>query len=636
MRDESDNRLAKASSDYLRLHADNPVDWREWGDAAFAEARERGVPVFASVGYATCHWCHVMARESFADPAIGQQLREAFVAVKVDREERPDVDAALMGAASAFTRNLGWPLSVFLTPEGLPFFAGTYFPPVGRQGMPGFQEVLAAVGQAWHDQPDAVAGTAARVQEALRSASAAAGADDGALPDAAAVRAALAATAGQEDARFGGFGEGQKFPQAPLIVALAMADAGSVNPAADAASVPGAAAAASPDAADAQPARPLRALAGRLLDAAAGDDAVVAAGGYSHLRGRDGGFFRYATQRDWSVPHFERMLVDNAQLLQAATLLGRETVADGIVDFLAEVLRLPSGAFAIAEDAESLVDGQRVEGGWHLPEHADAQRERPPLDRLVVTSANGLAIEALAIRALRDEDGRARRLAEAAAEHLLTAHAPHAAGAATRAAADADAPTALVHASLDGVPSSAAATAADAGCLASGLLALTAATGEPRWAAAARAILDAAPDPAATASQGPALQLGPASDGDAPSGQAALAGALQQLYALTGDAAHLERATRLLDARLAMRNPFAGAATLRVAALLAEPPRTVVIVGEPPADEARALRREPGALVVTTEQAAALADAGFTLVEGKSEPGAYRCEGFVCELPQRF
>src|SRR5690606_3643593 len=143
------------------------------------------------------------------DPAIGQQLRDGFVAVKVDREERPDVDAALMGAASAFTRNLGWPLSVFLTPEGLPFFAGTYFPPVGRQGMPGFREVLAAVGQAWRDQPDAVAGTAAQVQEALRSASTGAGAADGALPDAAAVRAALAATAAQEDARFGGFGEGQ-------------------------------------------------------------------------------------------------------------------------------------------------------------------------------------------------------------------------------------------------------------------------------------------------------------------------------------------------------------------------------------------------------------------------------------------
>ncbi|WP_206445939.1 thioredoxin domain-containing protein [Agrococcus sp. KRD186] len=629
----ADNRLGAATSDYLRLHAANPVDWREWGDAAFAEARERGMPVFASVGYATCHWCHVMARESFADPAIGQQLREGFVAVKVDREERPDVDAALMGAASAFTRNLGWPLSVFLTPEGLPFFAGTYFPPVGRQGMPGFREVLAAVGQAWHDHPDAVAGTAAQVQEALRSASAGArasggigeGTGDGELPDVAAVRAALAATAGQEDARFGGFGEGQKFPQAPLIVALAMAEVGSS------------------EADDAGPAGELRELAGRLLDAAAGDDAVVAAGGYSHLRGRDGGFFRYATQRDWSVPHFERMLVDNAQLLHAATLLGRENVAAGIVDFLAEVLRLPSGAFAIAEDAESLVDGQRVEGGWHLPEHAGAQRDRPPLDRLVVTGANGLAIEALAIRALRDEDGRALELATAAAEHLLAAHAPHAQAEAD-AGADADAepvadglaPGALVHASLDGVASSAVATAADAGCLASGLLALTAATGEARWAVAARAILDAAPDPAVTASQGPALQLGPASDGDAPSGQAAIAGALQQLYALTGEAAHLERATRLLDASLAMRNPFAGAATLRVAGLLTEPPRTVVIVGEPPAAEARELRREPGALAATAEQAAALAGAGFALLEGKSEPGAYRCEGFVCELPQRY
>ncbi|GAA1420809.1 thioredoxin domain-containing protein [Agrococcus citreus] len=581
MQAQGDNRLAAATSDYLRLHADNPVDWREWGDEAFAEARERGVPVFASVGYATCHWCHVMARESFADPEVGAALREGFVAVKVDREERPDVDAALMGAASAFTRQLGWPLSVFLTPEGLPFYAGTYFPPEARQGMPGFRDVLAAVGTAWHEQRDAVAGTAEQVQQALRDAAAGQG---GEAPDATAVRAALAAVARAEDPEHGGLGTGQKFPQAPLLLALVDVD---------------------------------RDLAGRLLDAAAGDDAVIAAGGYSHLRGRDGGFFRYATQRDWSVPHFERMLVDNAQLLHVATLLGRETVARGLVGFLRDVLRLPGGAFAIAEDAESTVDGERVEGGWHLAP-PDATVERPPLDRLVVTAANGLAIEALAVRALRDGDETALALARGAAEHLLELHASD--------------PAALVHASLDGRPSPAAATATDAGCLASGLLALAAATGEARWAIAARAILEAAPDPTRTSSGGPALQLGPDADGDAPSGQAALAGALQALYALTGDAAHLDRAARVLDPRPAMRNPIAGPAMLRVAARIAEPPRTLVLIGDPPA----AVRREPGAFVATPEQAAELAAAGFALLEGKSAPAAYRCEGFVCELPQPY
>ncbi|WP_347754264.1 DUF255 domain-containing protein [Agrococcus sp. ProA11] len=591
-----DNRLGSTTSDYLRLHADNPLDWREWGDEAFAEARERGVPVFASVGYATCHWCHVMARESFADPAIGQLLREGFVAVKVDREERPDVDAALMGAASAFTRNLGWPLSVFLTPDGLPFFGGTYFPPTARQGVAAFSEVLAAVSRAWREQPDAVSETGARVQEALRSASE--HSDDGArLPGGDAVRTALAAVGQQEDVRFGGLGEGQKFPQPPLMLTLATA-------------------------AGDDPASPLRALAGRLLDAAAGDDATIDAGEYSHLRGRDGGFFRYATQRDWSVPHFERMLVDNAQLLHAASILGRERIARGLVDFLADGLRLPSGAFAIAEDAESLVDGARVEGGWHLPAHAGARRERPPLDRLVVTSANGLAIEALAVRALRDDDHRALALAEAAAAQLLSHHA-----------AD---PANLVHASLDDEPSRAAATAADAGCLASGLLALTAATGAPRWALAARDILEAAPDPAATASQGPALHLGPASDGDSPSGPAALAGALQSLFALTGEPAHLERAIRLLDASVAIRNPFAGASTLRVALQLSAPPRTLVLIGDPPPARSEALRRAPGALRATPEQAAELAAAGFALLEGKTMPGAYRCEDFVCALPERW
>ncbi|MET4098065.1 uncharacterized protein YyaL (SSP411 family) [Agrococcus sp. UYP10] len=575
-----DNRLAEATSDYLRLHADNPVDWREWGDDAFAEARERGVPVFASVGYATCHWCHVMARESFADPAVGALLRDGFVAVKVDREERPDVDAALMGAASAFTRQLGWPLSVFLTPDGLPFYAGTYFPPAARQGIPGFRDVLGAIGEAWRTQPDAVAGTAEQVQQALRESAAV----DGDAPDAAAARAALAAVARAEDPEHGGLGTGQKFPQAPLLLALVDVD---------------------PQ------------LAGRLLDAAAGDDAVVAAGGYSHLRGRDGGFFRYATQRDWSAPHFERMLVDNAQLLHVATLLGRESVASGLVGFLGEVLRLPGGAFAVAEDAESTVDGRRVEGGWHLAP-ADAGVERPPLDRLVVTAANGLAIEALAVRALRDGDRVALDLARGAAEHLLAHHA-----------AD---PAALVHASLDGLPSTARATAADAGNLASGLLALTAATGEARWAIAARAILDAAPDPAATSAQGPALQLGPDADGDAPSGQAALAGALHALFSLSGDAAHLDRAARLLDARLAIRNPIAGPAMLRVAARIAEPPRTLVLIGDPPEE----LRREPGAFVATPEQAAELAATGFALLDGKTAPAAYRCEGFVCELPQPY
>ncbi|MGY3128210.1 uncharacterized protein YyaL (SSP411 family) [Agrococcus sp. UYP33] len=576
----ADNRLAEATSDYLRLHADNPVDWREWGDDAFAEARERGVPVFASVGYATCHWCHVMARESFADPAVGALLRDGFVAVKVDREERPDVDAALMGAASAFTRQLGWPLSVFLTPDGLPFYAGTYFPPAARQGIPGFRDVLGAIGEAWRTQPDAVAGTAEQVQQALRESAAV----DGDAPDAAAARAALAAVARAEDPEHGGLGTGQKFPQAPLLLALVDVD---------------------PQ------------LASRLLDAAAGDDAVVAAGGYSHLRGRDGGFFRYATQRDWSVPHFERMLVDNAQLLHVATLLGRESVASGLVGFLGEVLRLPGGAFAVAEDAESTVDGRRVEGGWHLAP-ADAGVERPPLDRLVVTAANGLAIEALAVRALRDGDRTALELARGTAEHLLAHHA-----------AD---PAALVHASLDGRASTARATAADAGNLASGLLALTAATGEAGWAIAARAILDAAPDPAATSAQGPALQLGPDADGDAPSGQAALAGALHALFALSGDAAHLDRAARLLDARQAIRNPIAGPAMLRVAARIAEPPRTLVLIGDPPED----LRREPGAFVATPEQAAELAAAGFALLEGKTTPAAYRCEGFVCELPQPY
>ncbi|MFS2031845.1 DUF255 domain-containing protein, partial [Curtobacterium sp. CT11-45] len=164
----TDNRLGSAVSPYLRQHADNPVDWREWVPEAFAEARERDVPVLVSVGYATCHWCHVMARESFSDPGIGELLRQDFVAVKVDREERPDVDASLMASASAFTQQLGWPLTTFLTPDGHVFFAGTYFPPSPVGQVPAFRQILAAVLDAWTERRHEVDANASAIAAAIR------------------------------------------------------------------------------------------------------------------------------------------------------------------------------------------------------------------------------------------------------------------------------------------------------------------------------------------------------------------------------------------------------------------------------------------------------------------------------------
>jgi uncharacterized protein YyaL (SSP411 family) len=207
------NRLAGTLSPYLRSHADNPVDWRPWGQEAFDEARRRDVPVFISIGYSTCHWCHVMARESFSDAATAEQLNAGFVSIKVDREEHPEVDAAYMAAASAFTQNLGWPLSVFTTPSGRAFHAGTYFPPVARGGMPSFREVLAAVQEAWRDRREVVVEQADAVASALSQVVP----EPSPLPTTAQLTAAAAQIAGREDRVYGGFGGAPKFPVATTL-----------------------------------------------------------------------------------------------------------------------------------------------------------------------------------------------------------------------------------------------------------------------------------------------------------------------------------------------------------------------------------------------------------------------------------
>src|SRR5690606_36797420 len=204
------NALADAVSPYLRQHADNPVDWLPWGSDAFAEAARRDVPVLVSIGYSTCHWCHVMARESFSDHGTAAQLNADFVAVKVDREEHPEVDSAYLSAAGAFTRNLGWPLNVFVTPQGRPFFAGTYWPPRAVAGSASFRDVLTAVTAAWRDRRDGVQATADSLAEALAETAAGmvratdAGGGPPAGVAAAELDAAVAAIAAQEDAEFGG------------------------------------------------------------------------------------------------------------------------------------------------------------------------------------------------------------------------------------------------------------------------------------------------------------------------------------------------------------------------------------------------------------------------------------------------
>lgn len=587
------NRLADTLSPYLRAHADNPVDWYPWGEEAFDEARRRDVPLLISIGYSTCHWCHVMARESFADPATAALINEGFVAVKVDREEHPQVDGAYMAAASAFTQNLGWPLTVFATPRGRTFYAGTYWPPQARPPMPAFRDVLAAVREAWTLRRAQAEESADAVTDALARAADSAPSE---LPDLIAIATAAEVIAQREDHQFGGFGGAPKFPVATTLRFLQhpLVRAGA------------------PEAA---------AAAGRALAAMAGSD----------LHDADGGFFRYATQRDWTVPHYERMLTDNAQLLDVARDGGDERTVRGIASFLIDVLRRDGGGFGSAQDSESTIDGVRNEGGYYLRPLAErAGLEPPAVDGKVITGWNGLAIGALARSgATFGEQGWIDAAASAANEVLRVNRGTDGA---------------LVRASLDGRTSAAVATAADLGLLADGLFALALATADATWAVTARGILDEALE--GTAGEDPLLSAqGIATspdqtDGDLPSDAAAVAGAALTAWWLGAGDRYREAAVSTVSA-LAVRSleqPFAHGTLLRVASGLAVPPRQLVVVTEA-RDSALALAGRVAdaevIAVVSTEQARAFADAEFELFEGKdaSAERAYDCRAFVCRLP---
>ncbi|WP_105035932.1 thioredoxin domain-containing protein [Cryobacterium aureum] len=630
------NRLADAISPYLRSHADNPVDWFGWGEEAFAAARERDVPVLVSIGYSTCHWCHVMARESFSDPAIAEYLNAHFVSIKVDREEHPDVDASYLAAASAFVEGLGWPLNVFVTPDGQAFHAGTYFPPVAMAGHPSFRDVLTAVTTAWQTRRAEVTAGAARVAELLAESGrelatgVAAGVTDSELtarPDTDVLDRAVAELVGYEDARFGGFGGAPKFPVAPALSFLLGHDTALSG--------------------DGQ------SLALRTLKRI----------GASPLRDPiEGGFFRYAVNRDWSDPHYERMLYDNAQLLSLYTRAWMLTgapwachVAEGIAHFLCDVMQLPGGGFASAQDSESTVDGHRVEGGYYALEQSDRSKQTPPaLDTKVLTGWNGLAIQALARAGFAfdrpDLIDAARRAADYLHEHHERADGS------------------LVRASVTGRTSQAKATLEDYGMYSRGLLELALVTGDVTYATRARHLLDSTVSAATDTDtetpafcppngadpvlsrQGLVSAVDP-SEGAYPSGLSASADAALLLYRLTGDDRYRRAAQTGLGlvADLAPARPLAYGAALRLFDELNAPIEQLVIVSPDQPGDAEVhgtavtlhdlARRHPAGVVasVSESQARAFTAGGFDLFAARTapsgQPTAYLCRDFVCQLP---
>ncbi len=320
------NELVKETSPYLRQHADNPVDWLPWGPEAFERARARNVPLLVSIGYSSCHWCHVMERESFEDTDTAAQMNAGFVCVKVDREERPDVDALYMEAVQGMTGHGGWPLNVFLTPAGAPFYGGTYFPPEERPGVPSFRQVLLAVGEAWRERGEEIAAAGERMRERLVGGAALRASADGFGQDA--LDAAVRTLRGSFDSTGGGFGGAQKFPQASVIEFLLC--------------------------------RGEREMALYTLRAMAG-------GGIHDQVG--GGFHRYSVDDHWTVPHFEKMLYDNA-LLARAYLHGAQLAEDPellevsvrTLDWLLREMRGTEGGFYAALDADS----EGVEGRYYV------------------------------------------------------------------------------------------------------------------------------------------------------------------------------------------------------------------------------------------------------------------------------
>ncbi len=661
------NRLAHETSPYLLQHAENPVDWWPWSAEAFEEARKRNVPVLLSVGYSSCHWCHVMAHESFEDQETADYLNAHFVSVKVDREERPDVDAVYMEAVQAATGQGGWPMTVFLTPDAEPFYFGTYFPPAPRQGMPAFRQVLQGVHSAWADRRDEVAEVAGKIVRDLAGREISYG--DSQAPGEEQLAAALLGLTREYDAQRGGFGGAPKFPPSMAVEFLLRHHA--------------------------------RTGAEGALQMARDTCERMARGGIYDQLG--GGFARYSVDRDWVVPHFEKMLYDNALLCRVYAHLWRSTgselarrVALETADFMVRELRTNEGGFSSALDADSDDGtGKHVEGAYYvwtpaqlrevlgdedaelavryfgvteegtfehgssvlqLPQQDEffdadriasvkerllrkrSDRPAPGRDDKVVAAWNGLAIAALAETGAYFDRPDLIEAALGAADLLVRLHL--------------DEQARLSRTSKDGHVGANAGVLEDYADVAEGFLALASVTGEGVWLEFAGFLLDHvltrfADDSGSlydTAADAEKLIRRPQdpTDNATPSGWTAAAGALIGYAAQTGAEPHRAAAEKALGVVKALgpRVPRFIGWGLAVAEALLDGPREVAIVG-PALDDpgTKALHRTallgtaPGAVVAVgtpgSDEFPLLADRPLS----NGEPTAFVCRNFTCDAP---
>jgi uncharacterized protein len=648
------NRLADATSPYLQQHAGNPVDWWPWGTDAFEEARRRDVPVLISVGYAACHWCHVMAHESFEDESVAAVVNELVVPIKVDREERPDVDAVYMTATQAMTGQGGWPMTVFATPEGQPFYCGTYFP---RET---FVRLVRAVADAWREQREAITRQGAAVVEAIGRVTTR---EPSGLMTEAVLDQAAASLYAEFDEEHGGFGGAPKFPpHMNLIFLLRHVERSG----------------------DEQALAIVRHTAERM----------ARGGMYDQLAG---GFARYSVDRTWTVPHFEKMLYDNALLLRVYTQLWRltgdplaERVARETVGFLLRDLRTAEGGFASALDADTegvegltyvwtadqlrsvlgeedaewaaevltVTDSGTFEHGTSVAQlladpddpqrwervrralvEARAKRPQPARDDKVVAAWNGLAVTALVEYAAVFADAQ-----------------PDASAAAAQAAEEVGRLLAALHTverrlrrvSRDGTVGAPAGVLEDYGCVAEAFCSLHQLAADGDWLILAGLLLDTALERFAdehegfydTADDAEQLVTRPAdpTDNATPSGLSAMAAALTAYAALSGETRYREAAERALStvASIATRHArFAGYACAVGESLLSGPLEIAIATEDRTGELVRAAHRSaPGGSVVV---AGAPDTPGVPLLADRplidDEPTAYVCRGFVCDRP---